>query len=512
MLNLAQWVSQVARRTPDAPAVIDPILGVRRSFRELVARTYALASVLKDDLDLGVGGRVAVFGRNSPEFVDLYLAAAASGTILFPLNWRQTITKNSVALRDCDPAVVIYDTEFKDAAEELAASGPSGIRWIPMSPGGSSELEDLIGRALERSPSAGNLPTPESLLDEPYLAVSTGGTTGSMKSAVHSQRSYAANVLNYLTAQGINESDVFLMLGQFYHVTGYMALAHLVMGRPVVVTNFEADATLDIILAEDVTTFFCIATMLPRLIASLKRRATVTPSVRLIGYGGAPMAGSVIREAAELFDSDLVQIWGMSEHGSSTILGPQAHRRALSGEQPHLLGSCGRAALLSDIAVLDQDGNEVPRDRTTVGELCHRGENDMLYYWNLPEETAALRRDGWTLSGDAATWDGDGYCYIVDRIKRMIISGGENMFPAEIERVIAALPAVAEVAVVAAPDAEWGEVVRAVVVLHDGQRVSPDEIRTAVETQLGSYKKPRIVDFVDALPMTPTGKIDLTAL
>jgi len=244
----------------------------------------------------------------------------------------------------------------------------------------------------------------------------------------------------------------------------------------------------------------------------LRQTGTETPTVRLVGYGGARMGEEVIRSASELFNAEMLQIWGMSEFGTGTTLGPEAHRAALSGRQPELLRSCGRPALLSDIKVVDPSGATVPRDGSTVGELCHRGTNNMLSYWHKPEETASLLRDGWVHSGDGAVWDESGYVYIVDRIKNMIISGGENIFPAEIERVIANIPGVAEVSVVGSPDDVWGEVVRAVVVVSAEASVTADSITLAVERELGSYRKPRIIDFVPVLPMTPTGKIDLRAV
>lgn len=510
MLNLAQWTTKAAHSDPNSPALIEPQLHIVRTFGELEERTTLLAHALTDILDAGKGSRVVAFGRNTLEFVELYIACAWSGTVLFPLNWRQSSVMNQAALRECQPKVVFYDAEFASEIDELRDSAPSA-RWIEWEPGKASVFEDLIQQAAEQRHEFPALPDPESLIHEPYLAVSTGGTTGVPKSAVHSQYTYAGNLVNYLAAQRIDESDVFMMLGQFFHVTGYMPFAHLAMGRPVVITNFDAEETVRIINAEGVTSFFCIATMLPRLVEVLRTAGTETPSVRVVGYGGARMGEEVIRAAGDLFDADLVQIWGMSEFGTGTILGPDAHRRALSGDQPELLRSCGKAGLITDVKVVDAAGRLVPKDGTTVGELCHRGPNNMLRYFNRPEETADLVRDGWVHSGDGATWDKDGYIYIADRIKNMIISGGENIFPAEIERVIANIPGVAEVSVVGAPHDEWGEVVRAVVVSRGGS-VTPEQVVSVVERELGNYRKPRIVTFVDELPMTPTGKINLQAV
>jgi acyl-CoA synthetase (AMP-forming)/AMP-acid ligase II len=280
----------------------------------------------------------------------------------------------------------------------------------------------------------------------------------------------------------------------------------------VVITNFEADSMLSLIRSESISGFMAIATMLPRLIGAFEKDPAPTPSMRLVEYGGAPMGADTIRQAGEVFGADLLQAWGMSEFGPGSYLGPEAHRRALSGERPELIGSCGSAALLSELAVLDGEGRPVPRDGTTMGELCHRGPNNMLHYWKKPDETANLMRDGWVHSGDAATWDEEGFFYIVDRIKSMIISGGENIFPSEVERCLTDHPEIAEVVVLGAPDDHWGEVVKAVIVRTPGSALTEGEVTAYVSERLASYKKPRIVQFTDELPMTPTGKVNRALL
>lgn len=511
VLNLAEWTTKAALYTPDEPALIEPHLHITRTFGELRHRTRLLAHVLQDTLHAGRGERVAALGRNSLEFVELYIACAASGSLLFPLNWRQAIDLNVLAIREAAPAVIFFDAEFQDEAAQLRVAAPEAI-WIEWSPGSPSQYEDLLTKAEASASAFTPLPDPASLIHEPYLAVSTGGTTGVPKAAVHSQFTYAGNMITYLAAQRIDERDVFMMLGQFFHVTGYMTFAHLCMGRPVVITNFDAPETLRVIVDEGVTGFFCIATMLPRLIEEMRNSGTSTPSVRLVGYGGARMGEEVIRAAGELFGADLMQIWGMSEFGTGTILGPEAHRLALSGDQPLLLRSCGKAGFVTDIKIINPDGEPVPADGVTVGELCHFGPNNMLYYWNKPQETSALVHEGWVHSGDGAVWDANGYVYITDRIKNMIISGGENIFPAEIERVISNIAGVAEVSVVGHPDEVWGEIVRAVVVASPGAQLTAESITARVDAELGGYRKPRLVTFVRELPMTPTGKVNLAAV
>lgn len=383
--------------------------------------------------------------------------------------------------------------------------------WIEWSPGRFSAYEELLA-GVDTSKGRPQLPKPKSVLHEPFLGLSTGGTTGVHKSAIHSQYSYGACVLDYLASAGIRESDVYLQLGQLFHATGYLALAYLAMGLPVVVTDFEAASTLQIIEDEKVTGFFAIATMLPRLVNAAQVRGLNARYLRQVFYGGAPMGEEVIRSAATLFDADLTQSWGMTEFGPGTFLGPEAHRRALSGERPELLRSCGKPALFSTVAIVDEHGRPVPQDGQTMGEICHRGPNNMLYYWNKPEETATVLQDGWVLSGDLGVWDEEGHIYIVDRIKSMIISGGENIFPSEIERILGNHQEIAEVVVVGVPHPDWGEVVKAVVVRRPGAELTAEDVAAYVGEDLGSYKKPRIVEFRDELPMTPTGKVNRALL
>jgi long-chain acyl-CoA synthetase len=511
MLSLATLAESFAFRNPGAPALIDPVSGTTRTFGDLGRRTGQLAAALVEVLGVRPGTRVAALSRNCLEMVELYLACARTGALLFPLNWRFSAAQVAGALREAAPAVVFYESGFADLL--VPARGVIEAAWIEWATAMDTEYEDLLARLASRADDVrASLPDPGSLARQPYLAVSTGGTTGLPKSAVHSQYSYGANVLDYLAAARIAETDVYLMLGQFFHVIGYMSLAYLLRGRPVVITNFEAGGMLSLIRAEKVTGFMAIATMLPRLIGAFEKDPGPTPSVRLVEYGGAPMGADTIRRAGEAFGAGLLQAWGMSEFGVGSYLEPEAHRRALCGERPELLGSCGNAALLSTLAVLDEAGRPVPRDRETMGELCHRGPNNMISYWNKPDETAQLVRDGWIHTGDGATWDEEGFCYIVDRLKSMIISGGENIFPSEVERCLGDHPEIAEVAVLGVPDPQWGEVVKAAIVRTPGSALTEDQVAAYVSEHLASYKKPRLVQFTDELPMTPTGKVNRALL
>lgn len=510
MISIGQLGTKTAGIAPGRVALVAPDVGDSRTFGQLHERTELLARALTGTFDAGLGKRVAALSQNCIELMELYLAAPKAGSLLFPLNWRFSASQVQQALVDATPSVVFYDSSFQSIVDEIRSSVDVD-HWVAWTPGQHSEYEELLEKSAA-TVSAIALPDPASLLHEPYLAISTGGTTGIPKSAVHTQYSYAACTLDYLSAARINADDKYLMLGQLFHVVGYMGLAYLSMGRPVVIAEFDAEALLPLIEQERVTGMFAIATMLPRLVNAARERGIDASSIRQIEYGGAPTAEEVIRDASETFGCDMMQAWGMTEFGPGTYLSPGVHRRALGGDRPELLRSCGTPALFSELAILDEEGNPVPHDGRTMGEICHRGPNNMVGYWNRPEETAETMRDGWIHTGDGGAWDEDGHIFILDRIKSMIISGGENIFPAEIERTLGGHPAIAEVVVVGVPHPDWGEVVKAVVVRRPGAELSADDVTAYVGTELASYKKPRIVEFLDELPVTPTGKVNRKAL
>jgi len=230
-------------------------------------------------------------------------------------------------------------------------------------------------------------------------------------------------------------------------------------------------------------------------------------SLRNIQYGGGPMPSTVVRAALDSFPCTLIQGYGQTEGTTMSFLSQEDHRDAVNGVNAQRLKSCGREGFGTSIRIVDVDGNDVPRDGVTPGEIMVRSEANMVGYWNKPELTAQTLRDGWMSTGDVANWDEDRYIFIVDRAKDVIISGGENIYSVQVEEAINIHPAVLECAVIGIPDEEWGEVVKAVVVLKPGQTASEADIIETAKKNLASYQKPRSVDFVDTLPKAPTGKI-----
>jgi long-chain acyl-CoA synthetase len=271
--------------------------------------------------------------------------------------------------------------------------------------------------------------------------------------------------------------------------------------------NFEAKSALEIIEREGVSAFLGITTMLNWMMAVDGFEDYDISSLRNIQYGGGPMPATVVKAALEAFPCTLIQGYGQTEGMTMTFLSQEDHAAAVNGVHPERLNSCGREGFVTRTRVVDEHGNDVPQDGRSSGEIIVKSEANMLGYWRKPELTAETIRNGWMWTGDIATWDEEGYISIVDRSKDMIISGGENIYSTQVEAAIHKHPGVLECAVIGVPDEEWGEAVKAVVVMKPGEAATEAEIIDTARQHLASYQKPRSVDFVDSLPKAPTGKI-----
>ena len=335
----------------------------------------------------------------------------------------------------------------------------------------------------------------------------TGGTTGESKGALHTHKSLYMGMLNQTVAERIVPSDVYMLTGQMFHIPVALAMNYMAHGCPVVLINFEARTALEVIQRERVSAFLGITTMLNWMMADEEFDSFDLSSLRNIQYGGGPMPHSVVAAALNKFPCTLIQGYGQTEGMTMCFLSQEDHLDAIAGNNPQRLSACGREGFVTSVRLVDTEGNDVPRDATTPGEIVVRSEANMVGYWRKPELTAQTIRDGWMWTGDVATWDADGYVFIVDRAKDMIISGGENIYSTQVEAAVHQHPAVLESAVFGVPDDVWGEAVKAVVVLKPGMQATEQEIIDTASQHLASYQKPKSVDFVDDLPKAPTGKI-----
>jgi long-chain acyl-CoA synthetase len=271
--------------------------------------------------------------------------------------------------------------------------------------------------------------------------------------------------------------------------------------------NFEARLALELIERERVSAFLGITTMLNWMMAEPGFDRFDLSSLRNVQYGGGPMPANVVEAARDALPCTLIQGYGQTEGGTMTFLSQEDHRDAARGLHPERLRSCGREGFVTSLTLVGPDGREVPRDGETLGEIVVRSPANMREYWGRPDLTAETLRENGMWTGDVATWDAERYVYIVDRAKDMIITGGENVYSAQVEAAIHRHPAVLEAAVIGVPDEVWGEAVKAVVVLKPGAQATAQEIIDTAKTHLASYQKPKSVEFVSALPKAPTGKI-----
>jgi len=498
-MNVGAIPTKHARLTPNREAVIDATTGRRVTFGQLEERVRRLGSGLRTELGLATGDRVAVLSKNSVEYLEVYFAAGQRRLIAQPLNWRLGVPELAKIVRDGAPRAVVFSHDFASEAAELRRQVEVG-HWIEYG-GGDRRYEALLA-------AASDAPSPDRPSDDdPFLILYTGGTTGESKGALHTHGGASMAMLNQTVAERIVPSDVYMLTGQLFHIPVLLAINYLAHGCPLVLMNFDARLALELIQRERVSAFLGITTMLNWMMAEPGFDRFDLSSLRNVQYGGGPMPANVVQAALDAFPCTLIQGYGQTEGGTMTFLSQEDHADAVRGVRPERLGSCGREGFVTEVTLRDPEGREVPRDGETLGEIVVRSPANMREYWGRPDLTAeTLRADGmWT--GDVARWDGDGYVYIVDRAKDMIITGGENVYSAQVEAAIHRHPAVLEAAVIGVPDDVWGEAVKAIVVLKPGEHATEDDIIQTAKTHLASYQKPKSVDFVAALPKAPTGKI-----
>jgi acyl-CoA synthetase (AMP-forming)/AMP-acid ligase II len=505
-MNIGRIPAKQASLDPHREAVIDAGTGRRVTYGDLDARVRRLANGLATELGLQKGDRVAVLAKNSIEYLETIYACARCGLIAQPLNWRLAPGALERIILDGEPGAVIASAEYADLAALLAADAAAEAGGVPVlvfGEGGDGSYEALLARASDAEP----LAAATTGGDDPALILYTGGTTGESKGAVHSHHSLFMGMLNQTVAERIVPTDVYMLTGQMFHIPVALAMNYMAHGCPVVLINFDPRLALEIIERERVSAFLGITTMLNWMMAVEDFDRYDLSSLRNIQYGGGPMPAEVVKAALDAFPCTLIQGYGQTEGMTMTFLSQEDHARALAGDHPERLRSCGREGFVTRVRVVDEEGRPVPRDGRTPGEIIIHSEANMLGYWRRPDLTAQTLRDGWMWTGDIATWDEEGYLTIVDRAKDMIISGGENIYSTQVEDAIHKHPAVLEAAVIGIPDPEWGEAVKAVVVLKPGMTATEAEIIAAAREHLASYQKPRSVDFVESLPKAPTGKI-----
>ncbi len=490
-------VARHAQRTPDRPALI--MDNDVTTFKELDRDTNALANGF---LQLGIepGDRICILMHNRPEILVAWSASGKIGVTPIALNYRFKENEIAYIINDSGSKALIYSQEFEETVE---AAKPlltvPAIKYICL--GGSlspavPSMDDLIINSAHTPPQVNTDPSGVA-----SSLVYTSGTTGRPKGVYRKSRNRLNTLLGYAHIFETHYDDTHLVAGPLYHSAPYAwAAFSLILGNTLIIMpRFDAENFLHLTQAHKVNTTWVVPTMINRmvnLLPEVKDRYD-TSSIRVITVGGESFPFPLKKQAIELFDEGKIfEFFGATENSCVTYLRPE--------DQLKKPGSCGKAAMGNDIKLLDEDKNEVPAGE--VGIMYTKSKFLLDEYYNNPEATEANYHNGYFTIGDMARMDEDGYYYIVDRAVDMIISGGVNIYPAEIEEVLYNHPEVFDVSIIGAPDPDWGEKIIAYVVIKDGATIGENDIIDYVGQKLASYKKPKEVLIIDEIPYTPSGK------
>lgn len=497
-MYLTQGLHRAVRATPDATMTV--CAGRVRSVADGADRVARLAGAFRS-LGIAAGDRVAMLSLNSDRYAEYLLATPWAGAVLNPINIRWSAAEIAYSLRDSDTRTLLIDDTFLPLLPELRSQ--YGVLANVIHCGDGAAPEGLL--SYEELVATGD-PVPDAHRCGSDLAglFYTGGTSGHPKGVMLTHDNLMTSALGCLA------SGLFLTSGgPLLHAAPMFHLADLAIwlaqicrgGTHVFIPAFRPAWVLDAIQRHGITDLLLVPTMVQMLVDDPALSDHDTSSLRAVLYGGSPISAALLERAAQrLPTASFVQAYGMTEVSPvATLLAPDDH------DDPVLRRSGGRAAPHSEVRIVGEDDTELPRGE--VGEIAVRGANVMAGYWGKPDETAAALRGGWMHTGDAGYLDERGYVFVVDRIKDMIVSGGENVYSVEVENALARHPAIATCAVIGVPDERWGERVHAVIVLAAGQQASDEELREFCKTLIGGYKIPRSFEVVDALPVSAAGKV-----
>jgi long-chain acyl-CoA synthetase len=474
----------------------------KRSWGEVGARVERLAAALRG-LGLERGDRVAILALNSDRYIEVFFATAWAGLVIVPLNTRWAEPENLFALREAECRALLVDDQFAGQVSELREQHPlEHVVYIGdyETPSGQRSYEALLAAAEPMEDASGSG-------DDLCGIYYTGGTTGNPKGVMLSHANFIAASVNWIASLHFSEDTIYLHSAGFFHLAGASPAIALTMagGVHVCLPKFDAKAALEAIQTHRVSYVLFVPTMVNLLINHPEFERFDLTSVRFCEYGASPMPLAVLELALKKLPTwEFIQGYGMTETCALNLSLPWRYHFD-SQASPNKRNATGRAAYGVDVRIVDPLGNELPRGE--VGEIAVRGAQVMLGYWRNPEATKAAIRDGWMHTGDGAYMDDDGFVFIVDRVKDMIISGGENIYSKEVENAIYQHPAIRECAVIAIPNPEWGESVHAVVVFREGRSATDKEIVDHCRKLIAGYKIPRSVEVREALPVSAAGKI-----
>lgn len=481
--SIARWIDCHARFAPDKPALVSPGRNPV-TYGRLSEWSRGIAATLQNLHGIRRGDRVCYLGFNHPEMVALLFACARIGAIAVPMNWRLADAELAYVISDCSPGLLVCDDTHQETARSIAGSLPVATH---------ADLDGSSQKAGQETDDGGP--------DDAILIVYTSGTTGRPKGAVHTQRSLFFNALNSLHMHAMHAGDVILTVLPLFHVGGLniQLTPALYCGATVVLhERFEPGAALEAIVADKPSLTVLVPATMEAIMREPGWAGADLSSLRMLSTGSSVVPTGLI-SAFEARGVPVVQVYGSTETCPIAVYQKPGEGRT------HPL-STGKTGLHCSVRLTDSQGSPV-NGPDTDGQIEVRGPNVMSGYWRKPDETAAVLRDGWFATGDIGRFDADGYLYFQDRINRVIISGGENIYAAEVERVLNAVEGVAECCVVGRPDDRWGEVPVAAIVLAPDTDIDEAAIRGSLDREIARFKHPKSFYFMDNLPRNAMGKI-----
>ncbi len=501
-INIGQTLTRRTRRMPNREALVETDSGRRFTYTNLNERTNRLANGMTN-IGIKAGDRVAILLMNCSEFVETFFAVGKLGATLVPLNWRLTSDELEFILKDSGSTALIFGPEFAKQVAEIQSRGDRThlSRYIQLGGETAGFAHDFTGLTAKHTHVE---PTISGGGDDLLFIMYTSGTTGLPKGVMHSHNTVFAAITNMMATNETGIDETTLLSLPLFHVGALTPAFQSIYSaaRLVITRSFDPVKSWEIIQTEKITNTLLVPAMLQAMKAVFDPAKHDPSSMQSMVSGAAPVPVSMIEDFARMGIS-INQVYGMTETcgPGCLILGEDAAARP---------GSTGKGYFYTDIRITDTNGNECPPG--VSGEVCIRSPNNMVGYWNRPEATTETIRDGWLHSGDVGVADAEGFVTIVERLKDMLISGGENVYPAEIENVLFTHPDVADVAVIGIPSAKWGESAMAVVVRAQDTNVTEADIIALSKTKLAGFKCIRVVRFTDVIPRNASGKILKRAL
>jgi acyl-CoA synthetase (AMP-forming)/AMP-acid ligase II len=502
--SIPALIERAARLNP--AGVATRFVGRTQTWRDLSDRIARLAQGLQN-FGLEEGERIAILGLNSDRYYESLFAIPRAGFCMVPLNTRWALPENSYALDDSGSRLVIFDDAFTEQARELLGQCQALEAAVYMGEGDCPEWavsyegcikENVVGEMSARGD------------DDMAGIFYTGGTTGFPKGVMQSHRAIWASAIGALPDLCLNRDSVYLHAAPMFHMADFAGTMGTTLGcgENVILQSFDPGEVLASFSSHKITNALLVPAMIKMIMNHPAAATTDVSSLKYMAYGASPMPAAALEQFMALWPSvGLVQAYGQTELAPVvSTLSVQAHR-----EGGEILKSAGRPTAVNDVRIVDEQGKDCAPG--VSGEIVAKGANAMLGYWNKPQETAKALVDGWVFTGDAGMFNDAGYLFIVDRVKDMVITGGENVFTTEVENALIGHPAVQDVAVIGIPHEEWGEAVHAIVILHDGEQLSDHVLIEFCRSLIAGYKLPKAVTFrTEPLPLSGAGKVLKTEL